>query len=354
MSRRITPWHDLVSVVGLWGRLRTIRPEMVHAHTPKGGLLGMIAAALARVPVRLYHIRGLPFQTATGFKRRLLRWSERVSCLLAHEVLCVSHSLREVAVAERICPAGKVNVLCAGSGNGVDARGRFNPARVGPRTRQAIRQRYQIPDDALVIGFVGRIVRDKGLVELAAAWECLRAERPDLHLLLVGPFEPQDPVPSEVETQLRRDDRVHLAGEVSDTPALYAAMDMVTLPTYREGFPNVPLEAAAMELPVVATRVAGCIDAVVDGITGTLVPPRDAAALAVALRKYASDPALRRRQGMAGRERALRDFAPELIWQALYQEYDRLLRARGLRQPAAGESPGTLQPSATGTDTWIS
>ncbi len=338
MPRRITPLRDLIAIFRLWRTLRRIRPAIVHAHTPKGGLLGSIAAWLARVPVRIYHMRGLPLIAAWGHKRLLLRWSEKVACLLAHRVFCVSHSVREVAVAEALCPSEKIKVLLRGSGNGVDATHRFNPANVGQNARKDTRSSHGIPADAQVVGFVGRIVRDKGMAELAGAWRTLREEFPILHLLVVGPFEPQDPVPPEVEALLRGDTRIHLTGMVDDTQPLYAAMDIVALPTYREGFPNIPLEAAAMALPVVATRIPGCVDAVEDGVTGTLVPPRDATALADAIRTYLNHPELRRQHGQAGRQRVLRDFRPEAIWEALYQEYVRLLREKGL--PSLPPRPG--------------
>lgn len=345
MPRRITPLRDLAAVGRLRAVLRRIRPHLVHAHTPKGGLLGMVAAWLARVPVRIYHMRGLPLMTATGAKRQILRTTERVACRLAHRVLCVSHSLREVALAEGLCRPDKIAVLTGGSGNGVDACGRFDPVLIGAEDRLAGRDRLRIPPEAVVAGFVGRIVRDKGLVELAEAWKALRESVPNLHLLIVGDFEPRDPVPPEVEDLLRNDPRIHLAGWVSDLTALYGVMDLVVLPTYREGFPNVPLEAAAMALPVVATRIPGCIDAVADGATGTLVPPRDANALAAAIRQYLVDPDLRRSHGQAGRERVLHDFRQEVIWDALYQEYVRLLREKDI--PVPEFSPAPSSPDST-------
>ena len=301
MPRRITPLDDLVALWRLFRLLRRIQPDLVHAHTPKGGLLGIVAAWLARVPVRIYHIHGLPYVTAKGPRRWLLQWAERTSCTLSHRVLCVSHSIRAVVVAEGICPSQEIEVLLAGSINGVDSQGRFNPATKCEKMRWHLRQSFGIPRDSLVVGYVGRIVRDKGFVELIEAWRTLREEFPLLHMLIVGPFEPQDPVPSNVECILRGTERIHLAGQIEDPSALYAIMDIVVLPSYREGLPLVPLEAAAMALPVVATRIPGCVDAVVDGQTGTLVPPRDAWALAQAIHRYLEDPALRRRHGLAGR-----------------------------------------------------
>jgi glycosyltransferase involved in cell wall biosynthesis len=334
MQRRITPCRDLISLWRLYRIFRKIRPQVVHAHTPKGGLLGSLAAWLAGVPARIYTIHGLPMMTATGLKRQLLRWSERISCRCAHRVLCVSQSIREEAVRERLCPAEKIKVLGHGSSSGVDAMDRFNPAQYVSQ-RQEIRRRHAIPEDALVVGYVGRIVRDKGIVELVHAWQTLRERFADLHLLLVGPFEPQDPVPREAEAVLRADPRIHLAGETRQTPPYYTAMDVCVLPTYREGLPNVLLEAAAMCVPIVATRIPGCTDATVEDATGLLVPPRDAAALADALGRLLDSPPLRRRLGQAGRERVLRDFRPQAIRQAVYDQYLELLKGKGLGAPSA-------------------
>jgi len=329
MPRRITPLQDVVALWGLWRALRRIRPDIVHAHTPKGGLLGMLAAWLARVPVRVYHMRGLPFVTAAGSRRRLLRATERFSCALAHRVLAVSHSIRTIAVDERLCEKDKIKVLLGGSGNGVDATGRFVPQ--APAVRAEAREALAIPADALVIGFVGRLVRDKGVVELATAWRRLRERISGLHLLLVGPPESEDAVPGEVLAALRADPRVRLTGHARDMPRLYAAMDVVALPTYREGFPNVALEAAAMEIPIVATSVPGCVDAVQHGITGLLVPPRDAAALGDALGRYLEDPTLRKLHGVTARRRVLVEFRREGIWQAVVDEYRSLLARSGSR-----------------------
>jgi glycosyltransferase involved in cell wall biosynthesis len=333
MERRISPVRDLVAVVHLWRVLRRLRPDVVDAHTPKGGLLGMTAAWLAGVPVRIYHLHGLRFATARGVQRVVLRTAERLSATLAHRVLCVSRSLAEAAASERVAPAAKLRVLCGGSINGVDAATRFLPA--DQETRRAARVALGLPPDARVIGFVGRLGRDKGLVELAAAWRALRAEDPDLRLILVGPDEPNDAPPPEVMTALRSDPRVLAPGVDWETPKYYRAMDIVALPTYREGFGVVALEAAAMQLPVVATRVTGCVDAVADGVTGTLVRSQDAGALTAALRAYLDDPALRARHGEAGRARALRDFEPRAIWDALHAEYVALVRASGHPASAA-------------------
>lgn len=332
MLRRITPLRDLVALVRLWKILRAIRPAIVDAHTPKAGLLGMLAAWLARVPVRIYHMHGLPMVTRTGLRRQLLRWTEAIAALASHRVLCVSHSVREVAIAEGICGDQKVKVLLGGSINGVDAQGRFR--LVDPAQRRATRQSLGIDDDCRVVGFIGRVVREKGVVELVESWRQLRAEFPDLHLLVVGPFESEDPLPKDTERVLKTDPHIHLLGLDWDTPRLYSAMDLVVLPTYREGFPVVPLEAAAMGLPVVGTQVPGCRDAIRDGVTGTLVAPRDPYSLTRAIRRYLDNAQLRREHGDSGRARMVREFHREQLWGALLAEYRSLMMARfSLPQP---------------------
>lgn len=325
MARRIAPLSDLVSLARLWWRLRVLRPTIVHSHTPKAGLLGMLAAWLAGTPVRIYHIHGLPLMTAGRWKRALLRRVERLACRLAHQVLCVSHSVRAVAIEHGLCAPEKIRVLLGGSVNGVDARGRFDPARAGPAASRAKRAELGIPAEAMVLGFVGRIVRDKGLVELVAAWRTLREANLSLHLLVVGAYEDGDPVPRAVVETLEADPRIHLVGQTADVVGCYAAMDVVTLPSYREGLNGVLLEAGAMQLPAVASNIPGCSDVVVDGVTGRLVPPRDGPALAAAIQEYLDCPALREAHGRAARERILREFRQEAIWEAVADEYRRLV-----------------------------
>ncbi len=343
MAREISPLRDLVALARLWRLLRRLRPDIVDAHTPKAGLLGVAAAWLAGVPARVYHLHGLRFLTTRGPRRHLLIAAERLAARLATRVLCVSHSSATVASACELVPDGKLAVLLAGSINGVDAK-RFSPC--GPEDRAEARSELGLPQAAPVVGYVGRLVRDKGIVELAGAWSRLREELPEARLVLVGPFEEQDPVPTEVATALLADPRVLVAGEVPDPARYYRAFDVVALPTYREGLPQVALEAAAMGLPIVATRVPGCVDAVYDGVTGTLVAPRDESALAGALRAYLLDPGLRKRHGEAARARVMREFSQERIWDALRAEYEALASPGAPRTGRPAPLPGGRRPPA--------
>jgi glycosyltransferase involved in cell wall biosynthesis len=332
IEREISPWRDLIAFVRLVRLMRQYRPAIVNASTPKAGLLGMLAARVAGVPARVYMLRGLRLETATGLKALLLLATERIATACANRVVCVSESLRRVYIERGIGSPEKAIVLAGGSSNGVDAE-RF---RLDNKTREEashLRESLGWPLRAPVVGFVGRLTRDKGIVELAEAFKSVLVACPEARLLLVGDFERGDRVPDDCAEWLRRHPRVAVTGFVADPRPCYTLMNVLAFPSYREGFPNVPLEAAAMELPVVATRVSGCVDAVEEGVTATLVPARDASALAEAIVRYLDDPALRGEHGRAGRERVLRDFRPEFIWKTLCQEYQRLLGEGGWSLP---------------------
>lgn len=322
MLRRTSPIQDLKSLVLMMALFRRERPVIVHAHTPKAGLIAMIAARLLNVPCRIFAIHGLPHTTKSGFARIALAWSTKISCALASRVLCVSQSAAELAISEKLCARAKVNVLASGSINGIDAVREFSPDH-GLRATQ--RGSIGFDHDSLVIGFVGRLVRDKGLCELYESWKSIREEFPKACLVIAGDPEERDAVPEDVLRAFQSDTRVRMLGWVTDLPPVYAALDVLVLPSHREGFGNVILEAAAMEIPSVATRITGCVDAVVDGVTGLLVPPGDSVALSSAIRKYLADPSLRAEHGRQARERVLRDFRPEDIWEATLNEYRRAL-----------------------------
>ena len=302
-------------------------PEIVHAHFPKAGFLGLLGATLARVPVRIYQLRGLLLESSTGARRSLLGLVERASCAMAHHVICNSESLRRAAIAARVCAAEKLNVLLSGSSNGVDAKERFNPDRFSVGAREQLRTELGVPNDALLITFAGRVVRDKGIEDLLNAWQELRSCFGSARLLLVGPIETGDAISEAARDAISTDPRIISAGFRSDMPEVYAASDILVLPSYREGFPNVLLEAASMRVPVVATRVTGCTDAVADGVTGRLVAPKRPDELASALATYLGDARLRAQHGEAGRERTLRLFDRERLWSELESTYRRLLRA---------------------------
>ncbi len=325
MQRRISPFADAVALWKLTRKLRQLRPDIVHTHTPKAGLLGTIAAMLAGVPIRIYTINGLRFSTSVGFQRILLAAADKLGCLFATEILCVSETLRQQAIALGICPAHRVRTLGFGGSHGVDLS-KFDPDQRNSVDRALVRLQYGLPQDALVLGYIGRVVWDKGIATLAAAWRMLRDEFPNLRLLLCGQIEAGDPLPPELLEELRGNLRVHLTGENrDDMPAVYAAIDICILASYREGLPNSVLESQAMRLPVIATRIPGTVDAVQEGVTGLLVEPGDQWTLARALNLLIEDPELRQRLGAAGRAFVGQRFDEQMISGLLAAEYRRLL-----------------------------
>jgi glycosyltransferase involved in cell wall biosynthesis len=275
MPRRIAPLKNLAAILKLYRYFKFVKPTIVHANFPIGGLLGVLAARMAGVPIVIYGMRGLRFDTTSGLQRVLLFLTETIACSMAHQVITNSFTVKDRAIKLGLCQKAKIAVLASGSSNGVDAEERFNLQRLLPNTRAEVREHHNIPKDSLVLGYVGRIVADKGIEEFEAAWQILEKDFPNLYLLMVGESEPHNPVPYEVMERLKHDPRVIFAGRAKDTAPFYAAMDILVLPTRREGFPNTPLEAAAMKVPVVATNVDGCVEAIKDGVTGLLVPPRN-------------------------------------------------------------------------------
>ena len=327
MARKIAPWSDLVSLLRITATLRRLKPRVVQAGTPKAGLLGMIAAYFLRVPVRVYYVHGLPMLTARGLKALLLHTTERLACTMATHVVCVGPSIRGELVAAGLCSESKAVVIGDGSSNGVDTAS-FDRTRLPEGTREKVRSRLGIPQNALVVGFIGRIGREKGISELQRAWRQLRDRCPSAHLLIIGPPEQTDPVSDETQLALADDPRVHLPGADWDTAPLYMAMDVFCLPSHREGLPNVLLEAAAMELPAVAFRVPGVVDAIEDGVTGRVVTALNVKELAETLGDYLRDSTLRRRHGQAARLRVTELFRREKVWAALTDFYKSLASER--------------------------
>lgn len=319
LSRTIEPTRDLRTLLQIYRLLRTIRPDVVDSHTPKGGLLGTIAAALSRTRTRVYHLHGLPFESARGVRRSLLRWSEFVSCRLSTHVVAVSESVLDLARRERLCPRTKGTVIGNGSIAGVDVDAFAGRDMEDKAERFA--QAFGIPRSAIVIGFLGRVVRAKGIVELVQAWQVVRARHPHTLLLLVGQAEEEDPVPSDILQLLETDERVRMVGFQEDPLPALRRMDILAFPSHREGFGLAAIEAGAAGIPVVATRVTGLVDAVEDETTGTLVPCGDSAALARALERYIESPRLRELHGSRGRSRAMELFRPNQLYEGLYDFY---------------------------------
>ena len=295
MERGISPVADCLALVRICRLMRRLRPDLVEFSTPKAGLLGTVAAWLCGIPARIYLLRGLRLETATGVKRRLLVAAERCAARCAHVVICNSRSLRARAEEYRIAREHKLVVLGEGSSNGVDVR-HFRPAASN------IRDQLGIPQSAPVIGFVGRLTGDKGVPELLEAFRRLLRQHTSAYLLLVGWFDAaEDCLARGVRERIESHPRVIQTGFVPDTAPFYRAMDVLVLPSWREGFPNVLLEAAASGVPTVATNCTGSRDAVLSGVTGLLVEPGNPDAICDAVAGLLGDADLLRRMARAAR-----------------------------------------------------
>lgn len=329
MERSIAPLRDLLCLWRLWSKIRELQPAITNVGTPKAGLLGGLAAWLNRVPCRFYTLHGLRFETSTGLLRRLLVCAEKFTCSLAHRVVCVSHSVREMAIACRLVPPERSVMTSHGSCNGVDTS-RFAPnPELTIRAKDTKRQ-LGIPDHATVLLFMGRFTRDKGIPELLEAFLRLDLQFADLRLVLAGCFEQGDCLPAVAKHTLETHPHVILAGAVQDTPAYYALADIVVLPSHREGLPTVVLEAQAAGKPIVGARATGIVDVVAHERTGLLFPVGDVARLAEALASLITNKPFARKLALAGQEQVRRNFQQEQVWEALYWEYFRVLQANGL------------------------
>lgn len=307
IRRNISPWSDAVELLKLCRILRRERYDVVFSMNPKSGLLAMLAAWLTRVPLRLHCFTGQVWATRRGLARALFKGLDRLLASCATAVLCDSGSQRDFLIAEGVVKPERIRVLAAGSIAGVDAR-RFHP---DAEARARMRVELGLGDDDVAMLYVGRLNRDKGILDLLAAFRQLRPTHPAARLIMVGPDDGGFAPLFAAEPGVRH---------VGYTPAVesyMAAADILCLPSYREGFGLVLVEAGASGLPVVASRIYGITDAVVDGETGLLHRPGDVADLTAQLLRLLDDADLRQRLGAAGRRRATADFSRERLTAAL-------------------------------------
>jgi len=342
MKRAIAPLADIVSLVRLWRLLSRLKPDLTEFSTPKAGLLGTFAARLAGVPSRVYMLRGLKLEACGGFKRLLLLASEKLASACAHVVLCNSESLRSEAQALGVAPASKLHLLGGGSSNGVDVA-RFSP---GPSD---VRERLGLPIEARVVGFTGRLTGDKGVPELIEAFDTILKAEPEAHLLLVGWFDDaEDALSDDLRARIESHPRIHCTGFVDDAAPYYRAMDLMVLPTWREGFPNAVLEAAATGIPVITTLCTGSRDSVLAEVTGLLIPPGYPEAISEAVLKLLRNPERRRRMGDAARAWVLEHYVNRLVLGLTVNYYKNLLEPGCERNISRGNVGGVNGSSATG------
>ena len=283
IERRPSPWCDLKALVKIYRYIKRNKFDIVICHQEKSRLLGTVAAWLCRVPVRVIYAHGVLLDTMHGSKRRFFLAEGKLVSRLAHHVVCVSPSVMKRRVEIGMDKPHKQVLIGHGTCNGIDTQGKFNPALVSDVERRQIRDALGLAPTDFVVGFCGRIVRDKGITELARAIELLVKRHPDqsVKLLVIGEFERRDAVPQATADFLQLSPSVIFTGRVpfDEIQKYYTPMNVIVLPSYREGFGLVTIEAGAMGIPAIVSRSTGCIDSIVENVTGLYadIEPNDIA-----------------------------------------------------------------------------
>lgn len=315
IPRVISPVTDAKALWALYKYMRKEHFDIVCGHTPVGGLLAIIAAWMCRVKKRVFFRHGLVYETSLGVKRKILVACEKIASRLATHVVCVSPYLVERSLTDGLTSKDKMVLLHKGSCNGIDAVGRFNREVLDNAELNAIREKWGLPKDAFVIGYTGRIVQDKGIEELVAAFKEIQKRYDNAYLLLVGMLEERDAVTPETVNEIRTNPHiVHTGLILGNMECYYALMDVLVLCTHREGLGSALLEAAALGVPTLTTNHSGSRDAVRENVTGMFVTMNDAQSIVDKVMMYINDPELKRKHGEQGRQFILDTFQQEIIW----------------------------------------
>lgn len=323
IKRSISPFSDLIALWKMYCYFKREKIDIVHTHTPKCSLLGQVAAKLAGVRIIVNTIHGFYFhENMNPLVRRFYIAMEWIAARCSTIILSQNPEDIETAVKLGICKQGKIKLL----GNGVDLS-KFDPARVDADFRRRKRAETSVPANAIVVGIIGRLVKEKGYLDLFEAMRNVMDENQKVWLVVIGPEEPEktDRIPTDIFKKYGIEKRTRWLGHREDVPELLACCDIYTLPSWREGFPRSAIEAAAMALPIVATNIRGCRQVVEDGVTGLLVPLGDSGALASAINQLVVDGELRRKMGRTGYEKARREFDEQNVCRIVLDTYKQLL-----------------------------
>jgi glycosyltransferase involved in cell wall biosynthesis len=320
--RSINPIADLKCTWQVMRYIKANKIDTVIGHTPKGALIAMMAAYFSGVKTRVYFRHGLMFETSKGLKRKILVTVEKFTAGLATTVVNVSPSVVKKSVAMHLNKPDKNIILNKGTCNGIDIE-RFNPAQNLDSTLLQLRHQHQITNQDIVIGYVGRLVNDKGINELIAAWKILLTQHKNIKLLLVGPYEERDAIGAEVKAYIEQEPSIIHTGLTNEVTPFYRLMNLFILPSYREGFPTVVLEASAMKLPIITTKATGCVDAIIENETG-IFSELNGESIAKSINYYLTQPDKAKVHGEAGRNFVLQNFDQQVIWQAIAQHIYKL------------------------------
>ncbi len=319
MERRMAPLKDLKSLFRLIKVFRREKPAMVHSITPKAGLLSMLAAWICRVPVRIHTFTGLVFPTATGLTQKILIFTDRLTCACATHIVPEGKGVKADLENFRITRK-PLRVLGHGNIRGIDLA-HYD------RTPEVMKNALKIrKDGAFTFLFIGRLVRDKGIIELVSAFRRLNAEIPATRLILVGRKEQDlDPLPAETLAEIDRNPAIEAPGPTSDVRPWLAASDAFVFPSYREGFPNVVIEAGAMSLPSIVTDINGSREIIIDGKNGVIVPPRDEDSLYSQMKAFATSPDALARMARESRPLIASRFEQSYVRKCLKEYYKEVI-----------------------------
>jgi len=323
MTRTISPFKDVQSLWDFYKLCKRERPTIVHSHTPKAGIVGMLGAKLAGVPVRLHTVAGMPLMEARGIKRKLLDVVEKLTYRCATKVYPNSRGLYDFILAHGYTSKEKLEVIANGSSNGIDTQ-YFDSVLFSEVQKQELKQSLLLQPNDFVYIFVGRLVGDKGINELISAFSQL--ETPNSKLLLVGPFETElDPLQPETLKVIETHPNIISVGYQSDVRPYFAVSDCLVFPSYREGFPNVVMQAGAMGLPSIVTDINGCNEIIVEGENGTIIPVKNVATLVDAMQKMIYDTSYYYHLRQNARPMIQSRYEQRVVWEALLEEYRRVL-----------------------------
>jgi len=328
MTRQVTPLSDLKAVLKLYRFLKKESPSIVHTHTPKAGIIGMLASYLAKVPIRLHTVAGLPLMETKGKKRKLLNFVEKLTYRFATKVYPNSKGLYNFIVDEKFILPQKLSIIGEGSSNGIDLQ-YFNPD-VFAASRNSLRKELNIPQDSFVFVFVGRLVGDKGINELVSAFQNLSRSPLTTHhssLLLVGSLESElDPLNNDTLEAIQTDPNIVSVGFQQDVRPYFIIADALAFPSYREGFPNVVLQAGAMGLPSIVSNINGCNEIITHKVNGLIIPSKDTKALSDAMRLMMDDENLYKQLKSKARDQIASRYERQRVWDALLEEYESQLK----------------------------
>ncbi len=331
MTRQITPIKDLISLIKLIRLFKKEKPAIVHTHTPKAGILGMLAANLVGVPIRLHTVAGLPVMVSRGLKHCILGAVEKLTYACAIKVYPNSKGLEQFILDHKYASADKIKVITNGSSNGIDTF-YFDPNQFSNEHKQVLRYDLGIQEDDFVFIFVGRLVGDKGINELVKAFKSLSfgeglRKRSYARLLLVGPFESKlDPLESDTLKEIESNSNIINIGFQADVRPYFAISNALAFPSYREGFPNVVMQAGAMGLPSIVTDINGCNEIIENSKNGLIIPVKNTEALQQAMLRLAEDKKLYNHLQSQSRKMITSRFEQNLVWEALLEEYNELLK----------------------------